>query len=347
MTQAVAVMSELLRLSKLDRNWNWARTAVIAREWRYLEPVRAFCQLDHIPVQMADEETIPYFWRLRETQDLVKWLRDSELVDTATIELWLNNRGQGPFWSLLREAAGQYGIETRGVELPVKHFVEWLAEWGREVRRRQTALLLLTAHRAKGLEFDHVAVLDGGWNRTVRTEDTDSLRRLFYVAMTRARKTLALARFERHHPLIDHLAEDSSILRRSGFVLPTPPHELARRYLRLSLSEVDLGFAGRHESTHSVHSAIARLNTGDRIKLRQNRNQWELMDSQGNIVGRMAQAFVLPSGCISVEANVAAIVCRKREDSQPEFRHLMRCAEWEVVVPDLVFAPFETKGYLQ
>ena len=38
-------------------------------------------------------------------------------------------------------------------------------EWGREIRRRQRGLLLLTAHRAKGLEFDHVVVLDGGWDK--------------------------------------------------------------------------------------------------------------------------------------------------------------------------------------
>ena len=38
-------------------------------------------------------------------------------------------------------------------------FIEWLAEWGRDLRRRQRGLLLLTAHRAKGLEFDHVVVL--------------------------------------------------------------------------------------------------------------------------------------------------------------------------------------------
>ena len=69
-----------------------------------------------------------------------------------------------------------------------------MAEWGREARRRQTGLLL-TAHRAKGLEFDHVVVLDGDWLRSGANEDADATRRLYYVAMTRARKTLALARY--------------------------------------------------------------------------------------------------------------------------------------------------------
>ena len=59
----------------------------------------------------------------------------------------------------------------------------------REIRRQQRGLLLLTAHRAKGLEFDHVMVLDnGGWNRVGQAEDTDAPRRLYYVAMTRASK---------------------------------------------------------------------------------------------------------------------------------------------------------------
>ena len=31
----------------------------------------------------------------------------------------------------------EYKEETGGSENPVDHFVEWLAEWGRDMRRRQ------------------------------------------------------------------------------------------------------------------------------------------------------------------------------------------------------------------
>ena len=87
---------------------------------------------------------------------------------------WLDGQPGGPWWALLREAVEEYGLETGDAELPIGHFIEWLVEWGREVRRRQTGLMLLTAHRAKGLEFDHVAVLDGGWERVGRNEDSDA-----------------------------------------------------------------------------------------------------------------------------------------------------------------------------
>ena len=72
---------------------------------------------------------------------------------------------------------------------------------GGEIRRRQHGLLLLTGYRARELEFDHVVVLDGGWDRVGRDKDPDAPRRLYYVSMTRARQTLALARFDASHPL--------------------------------------------------------------------------------------------------------------------------------------------------
>ena len=169
---------------------------MIAREWRYLDPVRAFCEVHHIPVHMGREE-IPRFWRLRETRALVAWLRgrESRLVDTAALRAWLEARPPGPWITLLGEAVDDYAFETGGAAMPVSHCIEWLAEWGREARQRQRGLLLLTAHSAKGLEFDHVAVLDGGWGRSTRGEDPDASRRLYYVAMTRARQTLLLVHF--------------------------------------------------------------------------------------------------------------------------------------------------------
>ena len=165
-SQARVVMGELLRLSRLTPDWDWSRCAVIAREWEYLVPVRAFCEVHGIPAQMGNEE-IPSFWRLRETRALVEWLRGRKprLVDSAALETWAQARPSNPWHDLLRQAIGEHKLETGGGETPVDHFIEWLAEWGRDIRRRQHGLLLLTGHRAKGLEFDHVAVLDGGWER--------------------------------------------------------------------------------------------------------------------------------------------------------------------------------------
>lgn len=150
-SQAVAVMHELERLAGLNPEWSWSRCAVIAREWKILEPLRPYCEMKGIPVQTADEETVNV-WRLRETQQLVSWVRslDSKIIDAGMVKEWIQHRPEGIWWSLLTEAVDEYSLETANSELPADHFIDWLAEWGREVRRRQTGLLLLTAHRRIG-----------------------------------------------------------------------------------------------------------------------------------------------------------------------------------------------------
>ena len=201
-SQAQAAVAELKRLSGLDPDWDWSRCAVIAREWSYLEPVRTVCERDGIPVQMANEGNLS-LWHLRETQKLVNWVRERDpgMLRTADVKDWLDRQPAGPWIELLRQAAEEHNIETATADVPAASFIEWLAEWARDARRRQNALLLLTAHRAKGLEFDHVVVLDGGWGRLSRGEDPDAPRRLYYVAMTRARHTLALVTPPRSTPV--------------------------------------------------------------------------------------------------------------------------------------------------
>jgi ATP-dependent DNA helicase RecQ len=333
-------VDELRRLAGLDHGWDWAKTAIIAREWRALDPVRSYCELRGIPVQMADEESV-HCWHLRETRDLIDWLRGTEggLIGANDIRDWLAAQRDGPWWSLLRDAVDQYGLETAQSTLPREHFIDWLSEWGREVRRRQRGLLLLTAHRAKGLEFDHVAILDGGWNRAGTNEDPDAPRRLFYVAMTRARHTLALAALGPGHPFIAVLKGATCALRRD---LPVPgiiPSVLARRYLRLTLKDVDLDFTGRLPATHPVHGTVARLAAGAPIAVRPSDGRWHLYDVDGRLIGRLARAFEPPRGMHCVAGHIHAVIVRRKQDSEPGFQERLCCDQWEVVLPELVYEP--------
>ena len=361
--QAQAGMTELQRLAGLAPDWDWSRCAVIAREWKYLEPVRAFCEVHGIEAQMGNEE-MPGFWHLRETRALVEWLRrrDTRLVDVAALRVWVDTRPPGPWIELLREAVDEHELETgKDAEVSVDHFIEWLAEWGREVRRRQRGLLLLTAHRAKGLEFDHVVVLDGGWDKVDvdKGEDPDAPRRLYYVAMTRARKTLALVRFQGEQPqghappdfarepsppvysgappLPFAFPKNGSVLHRPSGILPPEVPGLARRYER---PDQDVGFAGRHRADHRVHGAIAALSPGDPLEVRvDEQGRWNLLDGSGTVVGRLARGFEPPPGTRCASASVLAVTAWSREASEPQYRDYAKCETWEVVVPELVFEP--------
>ena len=340
-TQAQTVIAELKRLAGLAPDWNWSTCAVIARDWRYLDPVRSLCELEGIPVQMANED-FSGIWHLRETQSLVNWLRDrdSRLIASADLKEWLLIQSHGPWMELLSEAIEEYDLETGGGENSVDHFIEWLAEWGRDARRRQRGLLLLTAHRAKGLEFDHVVVLAGGWDRVGRGEDPDAPRRLYYVAMTRARQTLTLASLPGPHRLQDALKDASFVLhRRPPDSLPAAPPELTRLYRRLSLRDVFLSFAGYRRPGDPAHRAIASLSPGDQLQVRAGQNRWELLDRKGTVVAQLAAGFEVPDGFRCRFATVLAIVTWSREKSEPEYQDGLRCDEWEVVAPELVFEP--------
>ena len=338
-SQAQTAMTEFQRLCGLSSEWDWSKCAVIAREWRYLAPVRSFCEVHGVPVQMANEE-IPSFWGLRETQMLIKWLRGRNgVIDSAGLDVWLDAQAPGYWNDLLRQAVEEYALETGGVETPVAHFIEWLAEWGRQIRRRQRGLLLLTAHRAKGLEFDHVIVLDGGWNQPGSNSDADEERRLYYVAMTRAKKTLALACLEKPNQFQETLLDNGLVMLREKVELSGESAKLGRHFKRLSLGDVHLGFAGSRDARHPLHRSISALSNGDPLETRVVNGRWELLDRSGTVVGQLAKKFMPPDGMRCDSTTVFAVVTRSRDASDPRYRDSIKCDEWEVVVPELVFEP--------
>ncbi|WP_446830828.1 UvrD-helicase domain-containing protein [Candidatus Foliamicus sp.] len=367
--QAVTALGEFRRLQALAAagEWDWRRCAVMARHWSTLNPLRNLCEQEGIPAQRADED-VSYFWRLRETRRLLGWLeaRGERLVNAAAIREWLDAQPGGRWMDTLREAVADYELEAGDAESSQDSFVEWLAEWGREMRRRHTGLLLLTAHRAKGLEFDHVIILDGDWTRTGRDEDRDAWRRLCYVAMTRARKTLALVSLSgeavppgarslrasyalgpNRGPVRDEspgyrprafpvheLDGHTSVLFRDALVPDPPPSGLNKSRESLGLDAVNLGFAGRFRPGDRIHAAIRRLQPGAPLKVCTTSTPWELLTEDGVLVGRLARNYVPPSKEAS-SARVHAIVNWSRDISEPEYQERIKCDEWEVVVPEL------------
>ena len=344
LTQAQVVVQELKRLSNLDPDWDWAACAVIARNWRLLDPVRSLCQMEQIPAQLSRED-FTATWQLRETQALVHWAHEQQrFINTDDILDWLTTQPQSPWNELLQEAADTYALETANAALPPSHFTEWLAEWAKDNRRRQHGLLLTSAHRAKGLEFDHVVILDGGWDRATKGEDRDAPRRLYYVSMTRAKKTLTLARTGNSNPYIKLLAIHDSVLHRTEPIqLPPQPDGLTLAHTRLSLSNVDLSFSGRRTPDDPIHKAIAGLKPGDPLTVNTHTTPWELLTPDGIAVGRLAKSFTPPSHTGQPTATVLAIATWDKNKSETQFQHMYHTQQWEVVIPEIVTLPQDTQ----
>ena len=357
--QAETAVRELERLRACDpENWRWERCAVIAREWKLLEPVRAYCEVAGVPSQTGIEEG-SLFWKLRETQalvDRVQALRPAvlgaETLERIVSALPRRRQIKNPWIDLLERAVREFTEAEldgdRDAELPAPDFIDWLVDWGRQARREQKGLLLTTAHSAKGLEFDHVMVLDGGWLKGVRRNDPDGMdeaRRLYYVAVTRARETLGLLRLgggRKGGFFAGELVGLDGLLERKEF----PPDQRTRaqdprlgyRFYRCTPRDVRLSFAGGHPVEHPVHKALRGLSAG--MSLRKPRGDEMILKARNGVpIARMAKSFRVPEGFRIRAVRVHAILKRTEEQSSPEYRAGLRCPSWEVLLPEFEYEP--------
>lgn len=346
--QATMVMEEFRRLQGLSTHWNWSSCAVIAREWKYLAAIRTWCELNDIPVQSALDGKLPLWW-LRETQQLIAMLRAQKIqrVPEQKLREFVQAMPATPWRNMLLTAVEEYSLEMGSLTLSANAIIEWLAEWTHEARQKQQGLLLVSAHRTKGLEFDHVAILDGGWTpghgtgarKADAPADPDETRRLFYVAMTRARKTLMMVQAAASHPFAPALADSPAAVTRD-IEVPALSADMSRSYQLTSMKDIDLGFAGRRGAKDPIHKHIAHLKAGDALKLcKDERGNWNILNMAGHPVGRMAKSWKpLPGQQVSA-CTVHGLVVRLKKQTEEPYINYCKVDEWEVVVPEVVWLP--------
>jgi ATP-dependent DNA helicase RecQ len=358
--QAVALVAEVQRLRQLDPGFRWDHCAVLAREWTVLNPIRALCEADAIPVCLAvprDQQPPPF--RVREHRRLLDHLRalDGELCTAHRLLAWLEEQsrtpGDNPWWRNLRqilrgwhEATGDTPQPARFIE---EHVCDCLAE------QRHTPLLgegvfLSTIHSAKGMEFDHVFLPDGGWGRTRSGGRAEEERRLYYVAVTRARETLCLFRCTSSGNRYPEDMGGEYLLQRPAvaaqgdgtrMTLSERQGLLRREYALLGPKDIDLGYAGRHSPHAPIHAALSRCTTGDRLAAQQ-RNGHILLTHQGHPIARLSRNACDPwSKRLSRirEIRVLAMVRWTCRDGDEEYRQGYQTDAWEVPLAEVVVEP--------
>ena len=105
------------------------------------------------------------------------------------------------------------------------------------------------------------------------------------------------------------------------------------------MKDINIGYAGKQAPEAPIHAAIARLGAGDPLRLRAVAYGWELADAAGATVGRLARHYVAPAGMRCRGATVQAVHVRRHDDGDAAFNAALRCEQWEVVLPELVFEP--------
>lgn len=342
--QAAVLAGEIERLRRLDPTLTWTDCAVLSRTREALHPVRALLEQHRIPVTWTvDRDKVPRLYRIREIAGFLDVLKEKrkELTTAGGLISELHQRfpdeAETPWVSMLENLLQSFREETGDVELPVERAIEYLYETLTEQRRDHSfggGVCLSTVHGAKGMEFNHVFMLDDGWagGRTIQEEEEE--RRTYYVGMTRARETLSLFECGRQkNPHTGLLTTDAVARRRVSSTGASAAGIIDKRYELLGMEDIYLDFAARYASRHKIHAHLAGLRAGDAVTLKPRGGKLEVVDGEGCCIAQLSKAAskLWLSRLAQIEqVKVIGLLVRRQDDSKEGYLSSCACDKWEL-----------------
>ncbi|MDD5580766.1 MAG: UvrD-helicase domain-containing protein, partial [Methylobacter sp.] len=345
--QALAVVQELQRLRQLDSRLDWPHCAILAREWRLLDPVRTVLEQHEIPINIVlPENRQPPPFRIRENAGLLDALKHaSEPLHKAGdwlryLEGTYGNHSNNVWVEQLKDILLDWQRETDDGEVPNLQTLEFLYETLAEQRRERRlghGVFLSAIHSVKGMEFSHLAILDGSWNSVGAGQSMEEQRRLFYVALTRAKETLCLMqRQDQQNPFLDEITGDHLLRRethpQTGAVIP------AKQYAILGMRDIDLSYAGCFAAAHPIHQSLTSLKPGSRLTIENNNGKLALKDGSITVAvlsKQGAQEWLNKINTIE-SVTVLAMIRRYRDDSEEHYQGRCKVERWEIPLVEIV-----------
>jgi ATP-dependent DNA helicase RecQ len=348
--QSAAILGEMRRLQALEGGFEFDNCAILARQWNDLDSIRSLFESEGLRVNLhwGRGGSFAALWRIRENAVLLDFLRSrrSETIRGSSLleflaNSWPQEKAKSIWQENIIDLLNQWAEETHDADQPVsaieEYLYEALADQGRS-RNLGKGVFLSTIHSVKGLEFDHVFILGESWKNLAK-EEVEEERRLYYVAMSRARQTLQLMAINAVPNLHIAVLSGDAVLSRS---LPAVQQSPAggRRYTLLGMEDLFIDFAAYKAEDHPVRSALADLGAGDALSIELRNEHLELIDKKGLSLARLSQSAknVWLRRLEEIEAvRVVAMVRRYPEDiSDESYRRRCSGTSWEVPLVELV-----------
>ncbi len=348
--QQLAIVKEIKRLKKLHLDAQWSDFAILARTKKILVPIRCLLEECGIPVSYSlnkDESPPPY--RVREILDFLVFLHDKKKTSLCITQLIkeyeaFSERIAENIWGgMLLDILENLRRESGDASIAIGEIIDYIYDNLAEFRKEQilgNGVFLSTMHAAKGMEFRHIFIPDGGWQTRSSSSDIEDERRLFYVAMTRAMETLTIlsvkGTINPHLPLLK--SSNCMILEFKSQNASTNAH-MNRRFQILGLKNLYLGFPGTFDQQARIHADLAKLNPGDSVVIRMENGGINIRNSDGQIVSKLSKSAI--SSWESVlpkieRARVLAMVRRLRTDEATEYQPAAKSEEWELPIIEVL-----------
>ena len=270
--------------------------AVLAHNWDNLNSVRLLLEKGNIPTYTLKNNSIKLV-KNRSTSLLINALkknhslilssqesvqqrfedffaRTGRSLSEPTIKTLLNITQ-----NLDRERG--YGFQDLAIPISIDEILTAIFEFNEsgESFLEEQSVLVTSCHGAKGLEFSKVILLTDGF--ITAAKEIESERRLFYVAMTRAKEELIICS-----------TQQSIFVQQAGLTpqittYPATQIPQVMHYFDFTPADVYLGY----RSTKQNQDIIKRLSEGDFIKLRINSwgNGWSIFTEQNQEIGSLSR----------------------------------------------------------
>ncbi len=273
--------------------------AVFSRTKKELHAIRAALETAAIPsVMVSNGKGNAPLHRMREPNALIAFIKQLRQGTVAATRLQKEfqglkcYKGNNPWCRLMDEILCEWEDATNNNDRTPSEAIDFIYEalFDRQRERcSENEVYLSTVHAAKGLEFDHVIML-GAWKDPKDASQQEEERRLYYVGMTRARKTLTLCELGGiPNPHTTVLAR-GVVRSRAGLLHEPPDQDLRLRYSLLDLSHIWIGYPATVPNAKFVQQEIAKLNPGDLVSLKQgeNDNRVFIVDKNGHKIGALS-----------------------------------------------------------
>jgi ATP-dependent DNA helicase RecQ len=251
-----------------------------------LHRLRSAAELARIPFAwtLPGDSSIPMS-RVREVATLSDWLRTQggrdERIRAGDVREQIARLDEGPWRDGLQDWWEPFADRSLTGSQWHYELVAW-AQLERRARMLGRGVHLGTMHSAKGIEFDHVMLLDDG-----TLADTPEERRLLYVALTRARRSLQIFSSREPSPVFAALRHPAVEIREEPLMVADAGPPADYEYGYVGLDAIWLDWLGRQEESHPGHRALRLAAYGDPFEIRPDGS---IVDAAGHIVAVLSKA---------------------------------------------------------